>query len=101
MKELTLEQKAIRYDYIEKALKEKVEHIIECKEWDNEPWDWAVEELTGDVDNILGSKIYFMVDQIIGENFDGYAGIYNFENLASDITKKERAEFLKEIGEQK
>ena len=99
---LTQKQKALRYDYLEKAilefLDEKIESVRENElESEYTPVSEIVDRWMEDVDrydNVIPKKLFLLFDKICNENFFTYVSYGSTPNRA-----KEFDEMNKEIGE--
>lgn len=101
MKELTLEQKAKRYDYLEKSILDFLEkNIADYKydEGDDAPYVNVLEEWMDKADlnsDIVPRGVYLLFDKILDENYGKYMSI---GNIIIESYRKEYKEFEKKIG---
>ena len=101
MKKLTLEQKAKRYDYLEKVLLKKIQDMVDDSEqYGDGDWWIDVDKFMDDVDNAVPKGVFYLLDKIVGES---YSEFYSMESFISsceiELFKKEYESFLREIGE--
>lgn len=101
MRKLTLEQKAKRYDYLEKSILDFLEkHIADYKYdvGDDAPYVDVLEEWIDHVDSnddIVPRGVYLLFDKILDENYGKYMSI---GNISIDSYKQEYKEFEEKIG---
>lgn len=100
MKKLTQEQKAKRYDYLEKELLKFLEQNIadaKCDDADTK-YENVLEEWIDRVDvnsDIVPRGIYLLFDKILDENYGNYMSI---GNIIIESYRQEYKEFEKKIG---
>lgn len=103
MKKLSMEQKAKRYEYIEKAFLEIIDAQIESNAsmyGEEASAIDAVENYMDAVnsrDDIIPKKIFYMLDKICDEEFYSYVSLKSCKY--DKKTVEEYSEFEKEIGE--
>lgn len=103
MKKLSMEQKAKRYEYIEKAFLERIDEEIESNAsmyGEESSVIEAVENYMDAVnrrDDIIPKKIFYILDKICDEEFYSYVSLKSCKY--DKKTVEEYAEFEKEIGE--
>lgn len=100
MKELTIEQKAKRYEYIEKCVRKFLEETIEEKQYDDRSardidiLEWWIDQVDFNSD-IIPRGLYLIFDKICKETY------YDFMSIGECSLrgcKQEYEVFEKEIG---
>ena len=102
MKKLTQKQKALRYEYIERAildfLDKKIDSVRENEaEGQYTPVSHIVDEWIDEVDkndNVIPKQLFFLFDRICDENFFTYDSYKNVSYL-----NKQFDEMNKQIGD--
>ncbi|MBR2578875.1 MAG: hypothetical protein IKE41_01895 [Clostridia bacterium] len=99
-KELTIEQKAKRYDYFEKVLIEFLERRIDDSKYNESEHDTNdyLQDWISQIDDsdLLPDGVYMLLDKILDEN---YGCFVSMKNTFFEYLKNRYFKFEKEIGE--
>lgn len=100
-RKLTQKQKALRYDYIEKAILElldnKIDNVRENESKSYTPASDIVDSWMEDVDrydNVIPKKLFCLFDRVCNENFFTYVSYDNLSDYAEMF-----GEMNEEIGD--
>ena len=101
MKKLTTEQKAKRYDFLEKELLTFLEQQIADEKYDDSDtkYEDVLEEWIDHIDfnnDLIPHGIYLLFDKILSENYEKFLSI---GNISIKSVRDEYKEFEKKIGE--
>ena len=106
-KELTIEQKAKRYEYLEDVILAFLDEKIENYKYDNGydvPAINAVNDWMNEVDvndDVVPDGLYMLFDKIMDENFGSYISMKNWvlkSKCVRDEYKQKYQKFVEKIG---